>query len=72
MTALKSPSLENRPAVRSTGAVAKTVDARPASFLGLIGSFRHKITSLLRRIIGVTKICVKVTDMWVTPGWSDP
>ena len=63
MTAFKSPSLENRPAVRSTGAVAKTVDAGPASFFGLIGSFRHKDTSLLQRIIGVTKYCVKEIDV---------
>jgi hypothetical protein len=33
--------------------------AKPASFLGLIGTFRHKDTSLLRRIIGVPKYCVK-------------
>ena len=63
MTAFKSPSFKNRPAVRSTGAVAKTVDARPASFLGLIGSFRHKNTSLLEMIIGVTKYCVKDIDV---------
>ncbi len=33
--------------------------AKSASFLWLIGSFRHKNTSLLQRIIGVPKYCVK-------------
>ena len=35
------------------------MNAKPASFLGLIGTFRHKNTSFLARIIGVPKYGVK-------------
>ena len=38
--------------------------AKSASFLWLIGSFRHKNTSLLQRIIGVPKYCVKEREVW--------
>jgi len=54
MAALESPPLENRPSVGSAGAVTEVTEAMntgPASFFGLIGTFRHRNTSLHQGII---------------------
>ena len=59
MAALESPPLENRPSVGSAGAVTEAMNTGPASFFGLIGTFRHKNTSLHQGIIGVPKYGVK-------------
>ena len=41
--------------------MTEAMHAEPASFLGLIGTFRHRYTSLQGRIIGVPKYGVKET-----------
>ena len=61
MAALEAPAFQNSSAVRSARATPKAVYAHPASFFRLIGTFRHKHTSLLSGIIGVPKFDVKET-----------
>ena len=61
MAALEAPAFQNSSAVRSARAAPKAVYAHPASFFRLIGTFRHKHTSLFIRIIGVPKLGVKET-----------
>ena len=61
MTALEPPAFQDRPALGGTRAAPEAVYAHPASFFRLIGTFRHKHTSLFPRIIGVPKFGVKET-----------
>jgi hypothetical protein len=44
--------------------VTETMNAGPASFFRLIGTFRHGYTSLHQRIIGVPKYGVKELPHW--------
>ena len=61
MTALEPPPFENGPSVGSTRAVTEAMHPHSASFLGLVGTFNHRSTSLLSGIIGVPKFGVKET-----------
>ena len=46
MTALEPPAFQDRPAIGGTRAAPEAVYAHPASLFRLIGTFRHKDTSL--------------------------
>ena len=70
MTALEPPAFQDRPAIGGTRAAPEAVYAHPTSFFRLIGTFRHKHTSLLPRIIGVGKFDVKETPAAQAPSRS--